>query len=451
MRGLGREYEGPATAGFGRKYGGFGAMRKVTVFSVAMAVATLFGTTLAAPASASIAQPAVTSIIPSTKTPHAIDDGTVANAAVNTFTQVGSTMYAGGTFHTVQNAARSASYTRSNLFSFDVATGTPTSWTPSVNGEVFRTLSVNGFLYVGGYFSTANGINNHLVRYNLSTGQIDPSFSPAATTSGAVTDLEYVNGRLLVSGKFAKRLVALSTSTGLDTGYINLGISGTVSAQAGPTNVYRFAVNPASTRLVGIGNFTTVGGQPRTRAFMLDLGATSATVDAWYYQPFTHMCAAASLPAYLRDVDFSPDGSYFVIAATGYVSISGDLFSTICDAVARFETNITNPSKPTWINYTGGDTLHSVAATGAAVYVGGHQRWLNNPYGRNSAGAGAVPRAGVGAIDSNTGLALSWNPGKSRGVGLKFIYPTSTGVWFGSDGRLFHGAVHDSIAFTPLP
>jgi hypothetical protein len=426
--------------------------RLATTLAMTLVMATLAILVGIPSASASISQPAVTSEFPSNKTPHAIDDGVVSNAAVNSFSQDGSTMYAGGRFHTVQNANRTISYNRDNLFSFDIATGTPTSWTPSINGEVMRVLAANGFLYVGGKFSTANGVSNHLVRYNLSTGLIDAGFSPAATSGGgAVTDLEYVAGRLIVSGSFTKRIVALNPTTGTDTGYIDVSVAGTVSSKAGPVSVFRFAVSPAATRLVGIGNFTTVNGAIRTRAFMLDLGTSSASLDDWYYQPFTKMCQAASLPDYLRDVDFSPDGSYFVIASTGYVSQSGDLFSTVCDAVARFETSIVHPTAPTWINYTGGDTLWSVAAVGAAVYVGGHQRWLNNPNGRDSAGPGAVDRPGVGAVSSTTGLALSWNPTKTRGVGLKFIYPTSSGVWFGSDGRLFHNTVHDSIAFTPLP
>ena len=109
-----------------------------------------------------------------------------------------------------------------------------------------------------------------------------------------------------------------------------------------------------------------------------------------------------------------------------------------------------NPSRPTSINYTGGDTLLSVAAVGSAVYVGGHQRWLDNPQGRDSAGPGAVSRPRVGAIDPSTGKALAWNPGKTRGVGTAFIYPSESGVWFGSDGLRFAGWIHDSIAFTPL-
>ena len=271
--------------------------------------------------------------------------------------------------------------------------------------------------------------------------------------SAPVSDLDYTGDRLIVAGSFRKRLVALNPATGNDTGYITLGIAGTVKPNgAGPTEVYRIAVSPDGKRLVAIGNFATVGTASRPRAFMADLGPTSATLATWYYEPFKNMCRDASLAAYLRDVDFSPDGSYFVVAATGYIpATTAGIGRDVCDAAARFETTGAAPVKPTWINYTGGDTLHSVAVVGSAVYVGGHQRWLDNPSGRNSAGLGAVSREGIGAIDPTTGKALAWNPGKTRGVGTKFIYPTSDGVWFGSDGRRFAGVVHDSIAFTPLP
>jgi hypothetical protein len=407
---------------------------------------------LVSPAGASIAHPGVASAVPSSSTPHAIDDGVVANAAVNTFRQVGSTMYAGGRFHSVQDPARRTTVVRDNLFSFDVATGQPTPWAPQVNGEVNATYYIAPYLYVGGSFTTADGVSGRLVRYNLGSGLPAVDTTWQATTVGApVNDLDYAKGQLIVAGAFRKRLIALDPATGRATDYINLGIAGTVKLNgAGPTEVYRIAVNPGESRLVAIGNFATVGTASRPRAFMVDLGATQATLASWYYEPLKNACAAASLAAYLRDVDFSPDGSYFVLAATGYIPKFGGVGRDICDAAARFETAIANPTRPTWINYTGGDTLHSVAAVGSAVYVGGHQRWLDNPSGNNSAGPGAVGREGIGAIDSVTGKALSWNPGKTRGVGTKVIYATPTGVWFGSDGRRFAGAIHDSIAFTPL-
>jgi hypothetical protein len=400
-----------------------------------------------------MAQPNVASETPSNQTPHAIDDSAVSNAHVDTFTQVGQTMYAGGLFRTVQNPSQTTNYTRNNLFSFNVDTGQVSSWAPNINGLVFRTLAVGSHLYVGGSFTSADGVSGRLVRYDISGTQpvIDRTWKPAGISSGKVTDLELVSGRLIVSGTFPKKLIALNPASGQDTGYLNLTISGSVADNAGATEVYRFAVNPAGTRLVAIGNFTSVAGQSRSRAFMVHLGSTAGTLSRWYYTPLQRMCQASSIPDYLRDVDFSPDGTYFVIVSTGYVPRSGGIGTDVCDAAARFETSISAPTKPTWINYTGGDTLHSVAAVGSAVYVGGHQRWLDNPFGRDSAGVGAVSRPGVGAIDPTTGKALSWNPTKSREVGLKFIYPTATGVWYGSDGRHFNEAVHDSIAYTPLP
>jgi hypothetical protein len=123
----------------------------------------------------------------------------------------------------------------------------------------------------------------------------------------------------------------------------------------------------------------------------------------------------------------------------------------VCDAAARFETNVLSPSQPTWINYTGGDTLHSVVATGAAVYVQGHSRWLDNPFGRDSAGQGAVERPGGGAINPTTGLALPWNPGMANTVGGYDFLATADGLWIGRDGNRIGNEYHRGLAFMPLP
>ena len=47
------------------------------------------------------------------------------------------------------------------------------------------------------------------------------------------------------------------------------------------------------------------------------------------------------------------------------------------------------------------------------------QRWL--PQGSNVPGPGAVSRPGIGAIHPSTGLALSWNPTKERGVRMNML------------------------------
>ena len=83
--------------------------------------------------------------------------------------------------------------------------------------------------------------------------------------------------------------------------------------------------------------------------------------------------------------------------------------------------------------------------TGAAVYVGGHQRWMDNPRGSESAGPGAVSRKGIAALDPKTGHALSWNPTRTRGEGVRALVATPNGLLVGSDtdqlGHEYHGRI----------
>jgi hypothetical protein len=377
----------------------------------------------------------------------------VASGEVRKFLQVGGTMYAGGSFGSVSTApgvSPGGTFTRNNIVAFNATSGVIQPFAPNVAGEVWA-LAANGTsLYVGGTFTTVNGVARRgIAKLDAASGAVDTAFN-ANLASGRVTEAAVVGGRLLVGGTFPGKLRALNLATGANTGYINVAITGTVADNAGPTEVYRFAVNPAGTRLVAVGNFTTVAGQSRSRAFMLNLGAT-VMLNAWYYAPLRNMCAASSLPDYMRDVDFSPDGSWFATVSTGFVPQAGGIGRDLCDAAARFETGITAPTRPTWINYTGGDTLHSVAATDVAVYAQGHQRWFDNPQGRNSPGPGAVSRPGIGTISPTSGLALPWNPTKDRGVGGKDLYVTSQGLWVGSDTTHIGGETHARIALMPRP
>ena len=105
---------------------------------------------------------------------------------------------------------------------------------------------------------------------------------------------------------------------------------------------------------------------------------------------------------------------------------------------------------PTWVDWAGGDTFWGVGATGAAVYVGGHPRWMNNPYRSNAAGPGAVPREGIAGLDPINGLPFTWNPGRARGVGTFDIVGTPDGLFVGSDTDQFGGETRRKIAFFPL-
>lgn len=140
-----------------------------------------------------------------------------------------------------------------------------------------------------------------------------------------------------------------------------------------------------------------MAGLRRDQIVMLDLAACPVAVTGWSTTRYQQQCAAV-FATYLRDVDVSPDGSYFVVMTTGAYRAG-----SLCDAAARWETAATGPSQqPTWVDYTGGDTLYSVAITGTAVYVGGHQRRMNNSFAADKAGPGAVAREGIAALDRPT-------------------------------------------------
>ena len=391
---------------------------------------------------------------PSNLTPHLAADNTGVRPRVLALGEIGDTMYVGGIFHNIENPQRQATLQREHLFSFNTSTGVIQPFAPNVNGPVWSIVTTGDAVYIGGDFTSVNGVARRgVAKLNPTTGAVDQSFQ-APFNTGRVTEMDLVSGRLIVAGSFPKRLIALNPTTGRGTTYLSLNIAGIVPMTNEKTNVFRFAVNPAATRLVAVGNFMTVNGQERVRAFMLNLGATSATLSDWWYEPFADRCAtsSASRQSYLEDVDFSPDGSYFVFASTGFVpQFQSQIGTMVCDAAARFETNVLSPSQPTWINYTGGDTLHSVVATGAAVYVQGHSRWLDNPFGRDSAGQGAVERPGGGAINPTTGLALPWNPGMANTVGGYDFLATADGLWIGRDGNRIGNEYHRGLAFMPLP
>jgi hypothetical protein len=395
-----------------------------------------------------VRQTTVVSADPADWTPRVISP-TGVYRAVYKVRQFGETMFAGGNFTQVQPADRSVTYDRKNLFSFSATTGAIDPLSVTMNGNVWAIAYARGSLYVGGTFSVFNGVSRRgLVKIDPTTGVVDRRFD--AHLTGAVREAQVVHHRLVIGGEFRRRLKAVNLHSGATSRYLRLRVAGDLDGPGRSTpRVYRFAVDPQHTRLVAVGNFLTVDGRTRARAFMVDLGAHRGRLDPWYYRPFTRRCSDYHRMDYLRDVDFSPSGKWFAIDGTGYVSRAGDLGRTVCDAAARFETNIAHPERPTWINYTGGDTLQSIAVTDAAVYVQGHNRWLDNPLGQDTCGTGCVSRRGIGAISPTTGMALAWDPTKDLRVGGKDLLLTPAGLWVASDTTTIGGEIHERLALMP--
>ncbi len=382
----------------------------------------------------------------------------ILDGAVNTILQVGTKVVVGGTFTQVRRAGFSQIFTRNFLFAFDMNTGViDPNFVPVLNAEVEQLApGPDGTsVFAGGDFSTINGQSyKKIVRLNLADGSIVTSFK--ANTNGLVEDVVFRNGMLYVSGKFTQiKSTARSGLARLDpnTGNVdpNLDLPFT-NPLRGTLGVPEIDVSPDGTKLVAIGSFSQVAGLPRVQIAMLDLSTTPASVSSWQTSLFpvfdtngTTTWCSASFSTYMRDIDISPDGSYFVVVTTGAFRAN-----RLCDSINRFELSATGPGQaPTWTDWTGGDTSWSVSISGTAVYIGGHMRWMNNPYRGDVAGPGAVPREGIAALSPVNGVPFSWNPGHERGVGSFTLPVTPDGLWVGSDTDHAGNEFHQKIAFFP--
>ncbi len=398
-------------------------------------------------AAISAPQSGLVSAIPLAGTPN------IGTGVVNAFVQVGGKVFVGGNFTSATPAGSTTAVTRTHLLAVDASTGAlDTAFAPVLDGMVNALLPgpTANTVYVGGAFNNVNGAKDKGVALlDVNTGQLVPGFK-FPPMNGVVNDMALTGGRLFLAGTFTtlsavprQGLGAIDPTTGaLDSGYLTIAVAGhhnyphfdrngnPTGAQA-PVGVSKIDVTPDGTRMVVIGNFLTADGLDRDQIAMVNLTGTTATVDPnWRTLRYTDDCIFNAYDSYIRDVDFSPDGAYFVVVATG-----GPGAGSLCDTAARWETNGSGTAiQPTWVDLTGGDTLLSVAITGSAVYVGGHQRWLNNSLGSDRAQPGAVPRPGIAALDPGNGVPFSWNPGRNpRGAGAYAMYASPTGVWVGSD------------------
>jgi hypothetical protein len=400
---------------------------------------------------------------PVDNTPH-VKDGTVRAVAV-----VGTKVVVGGTFTKVQRAGNPTVLTRGGIFAYDRSTGAiETAFAPKLlkstrdtegnllPGEIYALQpGDNGTVYAAGYFATVNGATvRSLAKLKLSNGANDTTFKGGLGSNAGVRALVRRGSHLYAGGTFtsiggASRglLARLSATTGAADPNFNFTIGGPLNGAA--LKVESIAVNQQNTKVVFDGNFSTVNGSTRTQIAMLNVTSTSASLSSWATSRYGNVCNKVSTPSYVRDVDFDPTGTYFVLVTTGGPFGT----TTLCDTAAKWDATKTGSGQqPVWVNYTGGDSLYAVSVTGAAVYVGGHQRWLDNPQGRDSAGPGSVERPGIGAINPTTGKALSWNPTRTRGHGVEVLAASSNGGLFvGSDTDELGREWHQKIGYFPAP
>ncbi|HEX5017553.1 MAG TPA: PKD domain-containing protein [Actinomycetes bacterium] len=437
-------------------------MRRVSLVSkmssVVLAVGTVVaGLALATPSASAGFADTLPSQNPIDYTPRVLNNAdNLPNSQARSIAQVGNRIVVGGNFRQIQNAPSNGSVTFSQraLFSFDPATGAiDENFFPNFNGDVTTVLAHpdGNKVYAAGNFSRVNGDpHSRVVLLNINTGNAVSTFDPPAI-SAEVTSMKLANGLLYIGGDFAtiggttrRALATLDPVTGALTDHLQSDISGTLHGEGVPS-VKAFDITRSGKRLVAIGNFNQVDGQQRVQMAMWDTSTPVATLRNWATQRYGNSCNQV-FPTYMRDIDIAPNGKYFVVVTTGSFR-----FGTLCDTAARWEMKGTGTNRvPNWVNYSGGDTFTSVEVTGPMAYLGGHFRWLNNPYKGDAAGTGAWPTEGLATVDTRNGLPFSWNPGRDRGLGVFDFLPTDSMLWSVSDTNNWAGEFRPRLAGFPL-
>jgi hypothetical protein len=272
-----------------------------------------------------------------------------------------------------------------------------TSWNPDVHGKV------NSIALAGHCSRAWLGGTMGLIEVSTSTGRRISSFRPGIR--GNVDTVTDWHGHLLVGGSFPGYYYSLNPATGKHDGFLaGLGIHGSEPPGLYHTKVYNQQLSPNGKRMLAEGDFTSVAGRHREQIFMLNLDARHARLTPWYSSDFNGQCVKHE-SFYIRSAAWSPDGSHIYAAATGEHALGWDGHSALtglCDVVAAFPS-MWKPVDHVWRNFTGCDSLYSVAATASTVFAGGHQRWINNRNGCDNAGPPRDPRSRARRADHSRG------------------------------------------------
>jgi PKD repeat protein len=274
---------------------------------------------------------------------------------------IGNTVYVGGRFTNARpaGAAPGTNQTpRSNFLAYDLTTGQLiTSFAPSFNAQVRTvTASPDGTrLYVGGDFTTVNGISrSRIAAFDVATGNLVPFFPSVAYHVHSIVvhpsgSPVYVGGNFNAVGSVARgQLAAFNAANGALLDWAPQAVGGLVKAMA---------ISPDGTKLAVGGQFTSLNGSNNPG---FGLGMVDAVTGANLPMAINSVVRNGGNTAGITSLHTNGNdfyGSGFWFGGTG--NFEGT-FS------ASWDGGTIN-----WLADCHGDT-HSVYVMGDAVYNAGH-------------------------------------------------------------------------------
>ena len=315
--------------------------------------------------------------------------GGVQGFSVSALAVSGATVFAGGTFTTVNGGT-----TRNRLAAFDATSGAALAWDANVNLTVNALLVSGSTLYAGGQFSVVNGSVSrlHAAAFSTTTGVAtswNPSIGGSATIAGggAVNALAlsgstvYIGGNFgLVNGSVARdNLAGVDATTGAAASFAPV-VGGTVTT-----------VGVAGSDVYAGGAFVSLGGARRQSLAAIDL--STGTLTGW--DPMGQLGSNLST--------FQP--TVYALALSGSSLYVGGAFSlhlgsSFPSNLAAFDTASGNPTSFTASISGASSTVRALAVAGGTVYAGGTFTTAN----------GSTARSNLASFDAASGAVTNWDP-----------------------------------------
>ena len=389
-------------------------------------------------------------------------DGEVLDSAV-----IGNRVVLVGSFTQVRNPG-GAAINQPYIAAYNINTGAfDSGFRPDLNSEAYAVDTDGTHLYIAGDFTTVDGNRHRKIAKLTAGGDLITSFNPQAEAD--VDDLAVANGKVYLTGVFSaidgqprSVLAAVNAETGEVDQVTNFDFDFSV-AVGGFINGKSLAVTPDGSKLFISHTARMIDEQERTAIARFDITRTSTTLSDWQtdlYDDELDRFAGALRP---RRIAVSPDGTYFVMTTSG-----GDR-PPAGDTAIRFPVDGGAGVEPDWISRHF-DTVHGVAISDEAVYVGGHFQFQEAPgsddpfpgdpffnYGFGTGqgpaqlGNQVVAREQLGALNPETGKSLNWNPGSDSFLGPQSLtFVEGHGLLVGHDGERLGGTNIGAHAFFPL-
>jgi hypothetical protein len=382
---------------------------------------------------------------------------------------IGNRVFIVGTFTQIQNntGGNSTTYNQPYLASYNLNTGlVDTSFRPTFagGGVTEAEASPDGTkLFIVGRFNTVNGVTKRKVAaLNPNNGALLTGFTANANSQAVSVDATnttvYIGGDFTtINGAPRASLAAVNANTGqVVQGFQNdlgggIGVDGRLTVQA-------LKLTHDETKLLVVHTGRRIAGQDRYGVGLIDTQTNQLL--PWRSTLWDDNLQFVGGIQRIYAGDIAPNDEYFVVT-----SGSGGDRPPISDTAIAFPIDGGANVEPLWISRAF-DSIYSVAISEVAVYLGGHQNYMESPtapdpwpgltdvgYGRGQGLAGyglgddIVIREHIGAVDPITGKSVEWNPGSTSYEGNKAMLAMPRGVITGGDGNTQGGQNTGRVAF----